>query len=54
MIQMAHLIDILYTDVNGTKTRQETYSADDELLNYWELNDVGEWVDYNADGTPVE
>ena len=41
-------------DVNGTKTRQETYSADDELLNYWELNDVGEWVDYNADGTPVE
>ena len=41
-------------DVNGTKTRQETYSADDELLNYWELNDVGEWVEYNADGTPVE
>ena len=41
-------------DVNGTKTRQETYSADDELLNYWELNDVAEWVDYNADGTPVE
>ena len=41
-------------DVNGTKTRQETYSADDELLNYWELNDLGEWVDYNADGTPVE
>ena len=41
-------------DINGTKTRQETYSADDELLNYWELNDVGEWVDYNADGTPVE
>ena len=41
-------------DSDGNQTKTEYYGSDGTLQGYYQKNDAGDWVEYNADGTPRE
>lgn len=47
------LAEVRYYDADKNMTKQEYYE-NGMLQSYWNQDDAGNWVGYNADGTPVE